>query len=271
MRESVDHTRGRLVFGKPLFEQPLMRVTLLPLMLEAEAALSLVLEAATRLDAADAGDGQAARLIRVLTPLAKHTVCKQARHVTAEAMEVRGGNGYIEDWINPRLLRDAHLGSIWEGSSNVIALDVLRCLRKEQAHHSLADTYTLRLAALSAPAVKAAAQDLTDRWARLCARADELVKGDDFNAQANMGRYADDACRTVMATLLLEQADREIAAGLGYRKLLVAHTYLHRILASPPVPAPPALEALDQIADGGWVSAHLAHAAYEAIAAAAQA
>ncbi len=82
---------------------------------------------------------------------------------------------------------------------------------------------------------------------------------------------ADDACRTVMATLLLEQAYREIAAGLGYRKLLVAHTYLHRILASPPVPAPPALEALDQIADGGWVSAHLAHAAYEAIAAAAQA
>jgi acyl-CoA dehydrogenase len=266
VRESVDHTRSRLVFGKPLFEQPLMRVTLLPLMLEAEAALGLVLEAATRLDAADAGDGQAARLIRVLTPLAKHTVCKQARHVTAEAMEVRGGNGYIEDWINPRLLRDAHLGSIWEGSSNVMALDVLRCLRREQAHHSLADTYTLRLAALRAPAVKAAAQDLADRWSRLRARADELVNGDDFNAQANMGHYTDDACCTVMATLLLEQADKEIGAGLGYRKLLVAHTYLHRILASPPVPAPPALEALDQIADGGWVGEHLARAAYEAIA-----
>ena len=205
-------------------------------------------------------------MVRVLTPLAKYTVCKQARHVTAEAMEVRGGNGYIEDWINPRLLRDAHLGSIWEGSSNVIALDVLRCLRKEQAHHSLADTYTVRLAALSAPAVRPAAQDLTVRWARLRARADELVHSADFSAQANVGHYADDACRTIMATLLLEQADREIAAGLGTASSLVAHTYLHQLLALDPVPAPPALAALDQIADGGWVSPHLARTAYEAIA-----
>jgi acyl-CoA dehydrogenase len=265
VRESVDHTRGRVVFGRPLFEQPLMQVTLLPLMLAAEAALGLVLEAAACLDAADAGDAEAARLIRVLTPLAKHTVCKQARHVTAEAMEVRGGNGYIEDWINPRLLRDAHLGSIWEGSSNVIALDVLRCLRREQSHHALAGRYTLRLEALSAAPAKAAARDLAARWGGLRERADELVAGDDFRAQANIGRYADDVCRTVMATLLLEQADREIAAGLGYRKLLVAHTYLHQILA--PVPAPPALAALDQIADGGWVSQPLAQAAYDAIAA----
>jgi acyl-CoA dehydrogenase len=267
VRESVDHTRSRLVFGKPLFEQPLMRVTLLPLMLEAEAALGLVLEAAAQLDAADAGGQQAARLIRVLTPLAKHTVCKQARHVTAEAMEVRGGNGYIEDWVNPRLLRDAHLGSIWEGSSNVIALDILRCLRKQQAHHALAGTYTGRLAALSEPAVKPAAQDLTGRWQWLLARGEDLVAGDDFAAQANIAHYADDACRTVMATLLLEQADKEIAAGRGYRKLLVAHTYLHRILAPVPVPAPPALQALDQLADGGQVAEHLARAAYDAIAA----
>jgi len=266
VRESVDHTRGRAVFGQPLFEQPLMRVTLLPLLLDAEAALGLVLEAAAGLDAADAGDGQAARLIRVLTPLAKHTVCKQARHVTAEAMEVRGGNGYIEDWINPRLLRDAHLGSIWEGSSNVIALDVLRCLRREQAHHVLAEVYLQRLTMLNSAAVKPAAQDLSARWAALRTRADELVSGDDFTAQANIGRYADDACRTVMATLLLEQAGREIAAGLGYRKLLVAHTYLHRMLAAPPVPAPPALAALDQLADGGWVGEDLAQAAYDAIA-----
>lgn len=265
VRESVDHTRARIVFGTPLFDQPLMRVTLLPLILEAEAALGLVLEAAVQLDAADAGGRQAARLVRVLTPLAKHTVCKQARHVTAEAMEVRGGNGYIEDWINPRLLRDAHLGSIWEGSSNVIALDVLRCMRKEQAHQTLASTYAQRLNALDSPAVKPAAQDLLARWNQLRAQGNQLAGGDDFTAQAGCAAYADDVCRTVMATLLLEQASREISAGLGYRKLLVAHAYLRRLLSAAPVPPPPALEALDQLADGGHVAGELARAVYDAI------
>jgi acyl-CoA dehydrogenase len=265
VRESVDHTRARIVFGKPLFDQPLMRVTLLPLILEAEAALGLVLEAAVQLDAADAGERKAARLVRVLTPLAKHTICKQARHVTGEAMEVRGGNGYIEDWINPRLLRDAHLGSIWEGSSNVIALDVLRCMRKEQAHQTLASAYAQRLNALDSPAVKPASQDLLARWNQLRTQGNQLADGDDFTAQASCAAYTDDVCRTVMATLLLEQASREISAGLGYRKLLVAHAYLHRLLAAAPVPAPPALEALDQLADGGHVAEELAHAAYEAI------
>lgn len=140
VRESVDHTRVRHVFGKPLFEQPLMRATLLPMIIDTEGALALVLEAAARLTAADEGaadgeGGAAHELVRVLTPLAKHTLCKRARSVTGEAMEIRGGNGYIEDWVNPRLVRDAHLGSIWEGSSNVIALDVLRCMRRQGPPH----------------------------------------------------------------------------------------------------------------------------------------
>jgi len=93
---------------------------------------------------------------------------------------------------------------------------VLRCLRREQAHHCLADTYTLRLAALSAPAVKAAARDLADRWSRLRARADELVNGGDFNAQANMGHYTDDACCTVMATLLLDRSSPPVIRAFGH-------------------------------------------------------
>lgn len=262
--ESVDHARERVVFGKPLFDQPLMRATLLPMMLDAEAALGLVLEAADRLDAADAGDEQAAALIRVLTPLAKHTVCKRVRQVTGEAMEIRGGNGYIEDWVNPRLLRDAHLGSIWEGSSNVIALDVLRCMRREQAHRTLIDTYARRVEILDDPAVKPAAADLRLRWESLLARGEELLAAEPFDQEAGIATYADDLCHTVMATLLLEQASREIDAGLGHRKLLLAHTWLHRLTASRLV-APPALAALEQIADGAAVGADLARAAFAAI------
>ena len=262
--ESVEHTRGREVFGKPLFDQPLMRVTLLPMVLDAEAGLGLVLEAADRLDAADAGDERAAALIRILTPLAKHTLCKRARQVTGEAMEVRGGNGYIEDWVNPRLLRDAHLGSIWEGSSNVIALDVLRCMSREQGHRILIETYLERLSALEDPEVKPAAQDLVLRLDALLTRGDGLLAAEPFEQQARVAVYADDICRAVMAALLLEQAQRELAAGLGHRKLLVAHTWLHRLGVGQLVSAP-ALNALEQIADGGGVDAETARAAYDAI------
>lgn len=264
VREAVDHTRQRVAFGKPLFEQPLMRATLLPLLLDAEASLGLVLEAADRLDAADAGDAAAASLVRVLTPIAKHTLCKRARSVTGETMEVRGGNGYIEDWVDPRLLRDAHLGSIWEGSSNVIALDVLRCMRNEQAHLTIARCYTARLEALGEPAVKAAAGDLVVRWRELEAQGEQLLAAEPFVQQAGMTAYVDDLCHTVMATLLLEQAQRELVAGLGARKVLLAHTALHRLVTGRLV-VPVALTALEAIADGGHVDTTLAQEAYDAI------
>ncbi len=71
--------------------------------------------------------------MRILTPLIKFRACRDARVVAGDAMEVRGGCGYIEEWPDPRILRDAHLGSIWEGTSNIVALDVLRAARREDA------------------------------------------------------------------------------------------------------------------------------------------
>lgn len=253
VRESVDHTRRRQVFGVPLFEQPLMRATLLPMILDAEAALGIVLEAAARLDDADAGSTEARELIRVLTPLAKHTICKRARTVTGEAMEIRGGNGYIEDWVNPRLLRDAHLGSIWEGSSNVIALDVLRCMRRENAHRALASTYTDRLCALALPA----AEQLVARWAEVSTRGDVLLQAPADEQEMRIGRYADELTRTVMATLLLEQAAHTPHDG---RALLVAHTYLG-LLTDPEVLPRTALNRLTALADGGEVPLSVAQEA----------
>ncbi|GHB47583.1 acyl-CoA dehydrogenase [Streptomyces viridiviolaceus] len=256
VRESVDHTRERHVFGVPLFEQPLMRVTLLPMVLDAEAALALVLEAAARLDDADAGDVEARELVRVLTPLAKYTICKRARTVTGEAMEIRGGNGYIEDWVNPRLLRDAHLGSIWEGSSNVIALDVLRCMRRQNAHRALAGTYTDRLVDLPLPA----AELLVARWAEVSVRGDRLLDAPAGEQQMRIGRYADELTRTVMATLLVEQAAHRPYDG---RALLVAHTSL-RLLTDPETLPHTALDHLAALADGGEVPLSAAEEALNA-------
>lgn len=254
VHESIQHARQRVVFGKPLFDQPLMRATLLSMILTAEAALGLVLESATQLDSSDAGDETAHGLIRILTPLAKYTICKQARGVTGEAMEIRGGNGYIEDWVNPRLVRDAHLGSIWEGSSNVIALDVLRCLRREGSHRLLADTSLARLAALTDPDVTSTASVLKQRWEALLKHGEGLLGSPPDAQEAAIGRYAERLARAVMATLLVEQADYEIAAGLGHRKLLIANTYL----AEPEVAE--ALAWLDALADGGAVPREAARA-----------
>lgn len=240
VRESVEHTRTRHVFGKPLFDQPLMRATLLPMILDTEAALALVLEAAARLTAADDGDEAAQALVRVLTPLAKYTLCKRARTVTGEAMEIRGGNGYIEDWVNPRLVRDAHLGSIWEGSSNVIALDVLRCMRSLDSHRTLADTYGDR-----APVKR--------RWELLREQGDALIELPADEQEMRIGRYADRLTHAVMATLLHDQADHETEATGNGRALLVARTYT-ALLDDPDALPRTALDHLAELAEGGKVT-----------------
>lgn len=240
VRESLDHTRTRHVFGKPLFDQPLMRATLLPMILDTEAALALVLEAAARLTAADDGDEAAQALVRVLTPLAKYTLCKRARTVTGEAMEIRGGNGYIEDWVNPRLVRDAHLGSIWEGSSNVIALDVLRCMRRFGSHRTLADTYGDR-------------GPVKHRWELLREQGDALLELPAEEQEMRIGRYADRLTHAVMATLLHDQADHETEATGNGRALLVARTYT-ALLDDPDALPRTALDHLAELAEGGKVT-----------------
>ncbi|MBC2640390.1 MULTISPECIES: acyl-CoA dehydrogenase family protein [unclassified Rhodococcus (in: high G+C Gram-positive bacteria)] len=255
VRDAVDHTRQRVVFGKKLFDQPLMRATLLPLALDAEAALALVAYSAQCLQAADTGDDAARGLIRVLTPLAKHYVCKRARVVTGEAMEVRGGNGYIEEWAHARLVRDAHLGSIWEGSSNVIALDVLRCMRKSGAHRQLADAMRGILAGLG-PDCAAGADVLRRRWDDLIEEGDLLLAGDDDTAQAGCARYANELARTVMATLLFDLADFAITSDRGYRSLLVANAYLAGGTGHVPAAA---LHELAAVVDGTDVEARAAH------------
>ncbi len=123
--------RERQAFGRRLIELPLMRRQLLKLLLPTEQARSMVFQTADALRRTDGGEPGAAALARILTPLIKFRACRDARRVTGDAMEVRGGCGYIEEWSDARLVRDAHLGSIWEGTSNIVALDVLRAIARD--------------------------------------------------------------------------------------------------------------------------------------------
>ncbi len=128
--EAVHHASHRRVFGATLVDQPAMTAVLADLALESEAASALALRLAAAADRAARGDAAEAALLRLMLPAAKHWICKRTPAVIAEALECLGGNGYVEESILPRLYRDAPLNSIWEGSGNVTALDLLRALAR---------------------------------------------------------------------------------------------------------------------------------------------
>jgi putative acyl-CoA dehydrogenase len=127
---AVQHCATRSAFQKRLIDQPLMTNVLADLALEAEAAMWAALRLASGLDAAPGTHDH--ELNRIATPLVKYWVCKRTPPAIAEAMECHGGNGYVEDAILARLYREAPLNGIWEGSGNVICLDVLRAFERER-------------------------------------------------------------------------------------------------------------------------------------------
>jgi putative acyl-CoA dehydrogenase len=131
LAEAAHHARFRSAFGKRLAEQALMRNVLADLAIESEAATALTLRLARAYDRRTAGDEAEGAFARLATACAKFWICKRAPSHAVEALECLGGNGYVEESGLPRLYREAPLNSIWEGSGNVICLDVLRALAKE--------------------------------------------------------------------------------------------------------------------------------------------
>ena len=127
---AVHHATFRRSFGQPLISHPLMTSVLADLALETEAATALAMRLAGAADRAARGDAAERALLRLALPAVKFWVCKRTPVVTAEALECLGGNGYVEESGLPRLYRDAPLNSVWEGSGNIAALDVLRALAR---------------------------------------------------------------------------------------------------------------------------------------------
>lgn len=221
--------RERRAFGKRLVDMPLMRRQLLKLTLPTEQARTMVFQTAEALRRADAGEADAYPLMRVLTPLIKFRACRDARKVTGDAMEIRGGCGYIEEWSDPRLVRDAHLGSIWEGTSNIVALDVLRAIRREgslpvlQAHLAglLADT------PMHAKA-RATFEQAIANAAALAARAAEAgAEGDVLARQAASALY-----HVTSAVAMAWEAGR---IGSVRRMRLAQLVLVHRVLPQDPL------------------------------------
>jgi putative acyl-CoA dehydrogenase len=169
--QAIHHARHRYAFGSKLSDQPLMRNVLADLALESEAATALAMRLAGAFDAQT--DAHSTLLRRILTPAAKYWVCRRGPALAAEAMEALGGNGYVEEGPMPRLYRQMPLNSIWEGSGNVMCLDVLRAIAKQPQC----------LDALAAEVEPALGRD--SRLDAYAARLkDELRRPDDLEGQA---------------------------------------------------------------------------------------
>jgi len=235
--EATIVAHGREAFGRTLVAFPLMRRQLVKMLVRTEAARAVAFAAALAMETADGGDAAARRRLRILTPLLKFRACRDARTVIGDGMEVRGGCGYIEEWPEPRLLRDAHLGSIWEGTSNVVALDVLRAIRREDAATALAADLHARLDGVPPALARPLAQAL-DRTVAEAGRA--AAGSDEWRArQVASGLYYATA-----AALLADEGARIAASEGDARRLLLARLVLeHRLLPRDPLGPPAADEA----------------------------
>ncbi|MFC6886708.1 acyl-CoA dehydrogenase family protein [Actinomadura yumaensis] len=244
--ESLCYARAREAFGAPLADQPLMRRKLAELIVETEAAQALVYD----------GYLGPSRL-RIGAPLIKLRAARLGVTAASDAIEIHGGNGYIEQWPVARILRDAQVNPIWEGGDNILCLDVRRAMARERAHEPFLER--LEEAAGRAPSGDDATAGLVhERIGRLRETIATWEKLDGAAAEARLFPLARYMADVYAAALLLEQAGWERADSGGDRKALVARLYAREHLADAGplrgIDAPAEeLERFGELADGALV------------------
>ncbi|MGQ0538008.1 MAG: acyl-CoA dehydrogenase family protein [Gemmatimonadaceae bacterium] len=220
MRRAVtlasDYARRRVASGRRLIDQPLHVETLAMLEVETRAALQLVFHAALLLGREENGEASEDEraLLRLLVPIAKLLTAKQAVAVASEALEAIGGAGYMEDTGLPRLLRDAQVLPIWEGTTSVLSLDVLRALQRTDALGALLRYGESALARLTSETLRAAAAPLRERLALIAGRVHKLGRDEQADA-AGARALALSIGHAHTAALLAEQAQWDERSGRG--------------------------------------------------------
>lgn len=248
--ESRIHAADREAFGQPIQEFPLMRADLVDMTVDHEAATAFTFEAArvfsdreravragedgTTADggtatAGSAEQSEAYRLLRLLTPVAKLRTARMAIDTASYAMEIQGGNGYVEDCVTSRLLRDAQVLPIWEGTENILALDVLRALDREAVHEPFVTVVQERLNGVEHPALADAAGTVEGEFHALTGAMADLADRDAEYAQLQAKRLSHYIFDVYTAVLLLSEAQAGLADDDG-RMALVARRFVDREL-----------------------------------------
>ena len=226
--ESAIYAAHRMAFGKRLDELPLVRETLVNMVVAVEAVSAIVFEAASL--ASGKGDEEGRRLYRILVPLTKFKGARGGLELASQAVEIYGGNGYIETFPTARQLRDAQCHTIWEGTENIICLDVLRAMGRESAHDALLNRVDGALSAVSHSSLSA----MKDAVAQARREAQEIIaftaRADNEVRQLNARRVTAALSDLAQAALLLEAAQRELDSGGDARKAAVARFFIRERL-----------------------------------------
>ncbi len=248
--EATLHGRERKTFGRFLAEQPLFADQLADMVVDSDAATALFLETAYRLDQADHSQAAEDRIIsRLLIALLKRYATAHGVKAAQTAMEMRGGNGYIEDWPNARLLRDAYVQIIWEGGINMVAFDVLRTLERDNAWHIYAATLQNELSKINSPGLNTPVNSLKTCLELIGRETERLMVQPRAVQEIAAPQLAEAMASLYAAVLLIVQAHESLVYKdqAARRDLEAARRYYTRFLQ-------PNLEALKRPANAGSVT-----------------
>jgi alkylation response protein AidB-like acyl-CoA dehydrogenase len=256
--EAINHAIGRSAFGKRLSDHPLMMDVLSNLLLECEGLTRLTFFVASQVDRCGEGSCPAGLVARTLTPLAKYHAARLAQWAAHEAMEVRGGNGYIEDWPNARLVRDAHLLSIWEGSGNIMVLDTGRALKRAGALEAVLADLNERVEQIFHPLLKPMKRALKteiERFRELAIKAGVTRREEKSGDEEMYLRLMVDCLAHLYTTVLLAQdADLDLSEGDGRIFLLTIRYHVRHILYGGGRKVDPTLrETFYDVVSGRWL------------------
>jgi acyl-CoA dehydrogenase len=228
--EAKVHAANRDAFGETIDQYPLMREDLVDMTVDHEAATAFTFEAARAFAKREReGDEEAYRLMRALVPIAKHRTGRMAVDHSSYAMEVLGGNGYVEDFVTSRLLRDAQVLPIWEGTSNILSLDFLRALEREDAHGPLLARVDELLDRADHPYLDDLASEVRDHYNDLAGSLATLPTEDEEYVQSKAKRSANYVFDVVTAAVFVAEAQDRIDDG-DARKALVAERFVDSYL-----------------------------------------
>ncbi|HEY9722578.1 MAG TPA: acyl-CoA dehydrogenase family protein [Oscillatoriaceae cyanobacterium] len=232
LRTAIAYQGARSAFGHAVDQYPMAQAQLIEQTIEQEAATRITFETIGWLDRVEAGNpgARGEKLLRVLTPMIKYHTARASVDMASWGAEALGGNGYIEEWPMARYLRDAQVLPIWEGTTNILVLDVLRSFAKEGTGPVLLAELGNRLEADFGPALapwrEALAREVADAEQQLLA----LLELDDAGRTCHAKAWCDRMVRLTQGVLLLETAAQELAAGRGRAVLVLAH-FLRRHFA----------------------------------------
>ena len=232
--ESKIQAANREAFGQPIQEFPLMQRDLVEMAVDHEAALAFTMEAAHWYDSyeRDNSDDEAFRLMRLLVPVSKHVTTRTAVETASYAMEIQGGNGYVSDFVTHRLYRDVQALPIWEGTANILSLDVLRAMEKESAHESLLPLVEGFLDEADHPYLQALASTVQTEYESLQAALLSLATEDDEYAQHEAKEVTEYIYDVVTASRLLAIAQEHIDENDDARKAVIAGLFISDAFAT---------------------------------------